>query len=120
MKTQRLFIGLFATTLLAGAASLAYFVSLSTEERWVFVMGGKAEAYANAALAGDASIQKKYADEFIDYVIITNSANKTVLFSAHEDGHNSVLVFAPRETSEVFPIEGMRARRIRGPWYRGT
>ena len=116
---QRLFIGLFATTLLAGAASLAYFVSLSTEDRWVFVMGSKAEAYANAALAGDSYMQKKYADEFTDYVIITNPANKTVLFSAHDDGHNSVLVFAPSETSNIFSIEGMQARRIRGPWYRG-
>lgn len=120
MKTQRLFIGLFATALLAGAASFAYFLSLSTEERWVFVMGSKAEAYANAALAGDSCTQKKYEDEFTDYVIITNPANKTVLFSNHDDGDNSVLVFAPSATTNVFSIEGMQARRIRGPWYRGT
>lgn len=91
---------------------------LPEKEKWLLIDRHSAERYGSALLEGDLKKQEKYQNDFIDYVVATNSRTKTVLFSPHaHENHETAFIHAPSHTENEIDYQSRKAIRIAAGWY---
>ncbi|TXT20401.1 MAG: hypothetical protein FD134_2912 [Gallionellaceae bacterium] len=117
MPTKQIILIVLLATVLPSFTAVGYVYSLSSAERWLFMMRADAQRYAEAMLAGDAATQGRYAKEFKGEVVVANPKTKTVLFAPRGDSGKFTLLYAPNETADWISYEQTGARRIREKWY---
>lgn len=100
--------------LLAGIAIVGR--HLPEKQKWLLIGRHSAELYGRALLEGNLKEQEKYQNDFIDYVVITDSRTKTVLFSTHQN-HDMSFIYAPSHTENEIVYQTTKATKIAAGWY---
>jgi hypothetical protein len=115
MSVKTLLIKSLVGLLLLVLSGGTYLYHLSPPERWLLFRSSNAQAYADAMLE-KGTAPEELSNHFIDVVIVSNSGERTVLFSPHDD-HDVAVIYAPSHTSESLTYEKLTAKRIRKNWY---